>query len=275
MTAWRLLELQTSDAFTNMAMDEAILRARIQGAVPNTLRFYRWKPSAVSVGRFQNTEKEVQLENCRRRNVDVVRRITGGGTVYHDAKDEVTYSVVARKEDLGAEEIAAVYSRIYTGIAEALRILGIHADFNQGTTKACPNLTINGKKISGSAQAHRSGAFLQHGTLLSEVNLKRMFTFLRVPWAKTRTQIVSIAKNRITSINAELGKAVPAAELKEALVKGFEKAFDSKFTSGELTAGELELSEYLCQEKYATEDWNFQGRTNDQKQKDFTKGVLH
>ena len=275
LTAWRLLELETNDAFTNMAMDEAILRARIQSVVPNTLRFYRWKPSAVSVGRFQNTEKEVQMENCRKHNVDVVRRITGGGTVYHDAQDEITYSVVARKEDLEAEEIAAVYSRIYSGLAEALRILGIHADFNQGTVKACPNLTVKGKKISGSAQAHRSGAFLQHGTLLSEVNLERMFTFLRVPWAKTRMQIVSIAENRITSINAELGKTVSATELNEALVKGFEKAFDSWLMSGQLTIGELELSKHLCMEKYATDDWNFYSKTDDQKQEDFAKRVLH
>ena len=258
-----------------MAMDEAILRARVRSVVPNTLRFYRWKPSAVSVGRFQVIEKEVQLENCRKHEVDVVRRITGGGTVYHDARDEITYSVIARKEDLGAKEIAGVYSRIYAGLAEALRILGIHADFNAGTAKACPNLTVNGKKISGSAQAHRSGAFLQHGTLLSEVNLKEMFTFLRVPWAKTSMQIVSIAEKRITSINAELGKTVSAAQVNDALVKGFEKAFDIRVTRGDLTAGELELSKHLFVEKYATDDWNFQGRTNDQEQEDFARCVLH
>jgi lipoate-protein ligase A len=275
LTSWRLLELEINDAFMNMAMDETILRARIQSAVPNTLRFYRWKPSAVSIGRFQNIEKEVQLDNCRKHNVDVVRRITGGGTVYHDAEDEITYSMIARKRDLGAEEITAVYSGIYAGLAEALRILGIHADFNQGTAKACPNLTINGKKISGSAQAHRSGVFLQHGTLLSEVNLERMFTFIRVPWAQTLTQIVSVAEKRITSINAELGKTVSTSEVNDALVKGFEKALDIRLTKGELTAGELELSKHLCQEKYATDDWNFQGRTNDQKQEDSARRALH
>ena len=275
MTAWRLLELETYDAFMNMAVDEAILKARSQTIVPNTLRFYRWKPSAVSVGRFQNMEKQVQVENCRKHNVDVVRRITGGGTVYHDAQDEITYSVIARKQDLGAEDITTVYSRVYASLAEALRTLGIDADFNQGTAKACPNLTVNGKKISGSAQAHKSEAFLQHGTLLSKVNLKKMFSFLRVPWAKTRVQIVSIAENRITSINAELGKTVSAAELIEALVKGFEKALDIRLTSGQLTTGELEFSEHLCMEKYATDDWNFYGKTNDQKQENFARHILH
>lgn len=271
LTDWRLLELETYDAFMNMAVDEAILRARIRSAVPNTLRFYRWKPSAVSVGRFQDVEKEVQLGSCKRYSIDVVRRITGGGTVYHDAQDEITYGVIARKEDLRAEEITAVYARISAGLAEALRILGIDADFNQGTLKACPNLTVNERKISGSAQAHRRGVFLQHGTLLSDVNFERMFTFLRVPWAKTRVQVVSVAKNRITSINAELGRTVSVVEVNDALVKGFTKALDVKFRSGKLTAGELKLSRYLCREKYATQDWNFYGKTDEREQEDFAR----
>jgi lipoate-protein ligase A len=274
LTAWRLLELEAHDAFMNMAVDEAILRARMQSVVPNTLRFYRWKPSAVSVGRFQNIKKEVRLGNCRKHNVGVVRRITGGGTVYHDAQDEITYSVIARKQEMVAEEITVVYSTIYAGLAEALRTLGIEADFNQGTARACPNLTVNGKKISGSAQAHRKGAFLQHGTILSEVNFERMFTFLRVPWAKTRAQIVAIAKNKITSINAELGRSVSVAQVNDALVKGFEKALDVRLTRGKLTTGELALSRHLCEEKYATDDWNLHGRADEHKHGDFAGQVL-
>jgi len=257
-----------------MAVDETILRARSQSVVPNTLRFYRWNPSAVSVGRFQNLEKEVQLDNCRKHNVDVVRRITGGGTVYHDAQDEITYSVIATKGDLGAEDITTVYSKVYASLAEALRTLSIDADFNQGTAKACPNLTVRGKKISGSAQAHGRGAFLQHGTLLTEVNLEKMFTFLRVPWAKTCMQVVNVAKNKITSINAELRRKVSAEEVNDALVKGFAKALDVTFASGRLTAGELELSRRLCDEKYATDDWNLCGRADELKQEDFARKVL-
>ncbi|RLI15239.1 lipoate--protein ligase family protein, partial [Candidatus Bathyarchaeota archaeon] len=65
MTVWRLLKLETHDAFMNMAIDEAVLTARIKNLVPNTLRFYRWKPSAVSIGRFQNIQNEVLLDNCK------------------------------------------------------------------------------------------------------------------------------------------------------------------------------------------------------------------
>jgi lipoate-protein ligase A len=261
MGVWRLLKLETHNAFMNMALDEAVLRARISERVPNTLRFYRWKPSAVSVGKFQKLENEVYLENCRRLSVDVVRRITGGGTVYHDAEDEVTYSVIARTEDLGVSDVAAVYARIYAGIADVLRLLGITADFNEGDAKNCPNLTVKGKKISGSAQAHKSGVVLQHGTLLLNVDLERMFTLLRVPWAKTCMEVVGVAKKKITSVKEELGHVVSAETANNALSVGFKNAFGIQLTDGELTSFELELAEELCREKYATDDWNFYGKS--------------
>ena len=262
MALWRLLKLETYSAFMNMAIDEAIMKARIENCVQNTLRFYCWKPSAVSIGRFQNVEKEVQLDNCRKHGVDVVRRITGGGTVYHDAEDETTYSVVANKEELEALDITAVYAKIYAGLAEALEILGLRADFDKGNVKTCPNLVVSGKKISGSAQSHKKGVVLQHGTLLVDVKLEKMFTFLRVPWARTCMEIVGVAKRKITSVKKELGRNVSVEEVEEALVKGFQKALNIKLVEGKLTLYERELSEELCKEKYATEDWNLHIRSS-------------
>ncbi|MGE5556835.1 MAG: biotin/lipoate A/B protein ligase family protein, partial [Methanocella sp.] len=84
-----------------MAIDEAILQARIEDKVPNTLRLYRWQPSAVSIGRNQNPHEQVHLDAAERLGVDVVRRPSGGGTVYHDFEGEVTYAVVAKTADLG------------------------------------------------------------------------------------------------------------------------------------------------------------------------------
>lgn len=262
MAVWRLLKLETYNAFMNMAIDEAIMKARIENHVQNTLRFYCWKPSAVSIGRFQNIEKEVQLDNCRKHGVDVVRRITGGGTVYHDSEDEITYSVVANKKDLEAPDITAVYAKIYAGLAEAVKILGLRADFNKGNVKTCPNLMVNSKKISGSAQSHKKSVVLQHGTLLVDVDLKKMFTFLRVPWARTCMEVVGVAERKITSIKKELGRHVSVEEVKEALVRGVQKALNMKLVRGELTLYEKELAKKLCKEKYATGDWNFHGRSS-------------
>jgi lipoate-protein ligase A len=257
MSAWRLLRLETHNAFMNMAIDEAILASRIENRVPNTVRFYLWKPSAVSIGKFQDVENEVHLENCRKLGVDVVRRITGGGTVYHDAEDEITYSVIASKEDLATEDIVEVYSKIYRGLIEALEILGVTADFNEGNVKACPNLTVEGKKISGSAQCHKKSVVLQHGTLLLDIDLERMFTLLRVPWARTCMEVVDVAKNKITSVREQLGRKISLNEAETALKKGFGKALNSELREEKLKPFESELARELCERKYSTEDWNF------------------
>ena len=256
MEAWRLLPLETNDAFMNMAIDEAILTARVANRVPNTLRLYRWQPSAVSIGKNQNPHNELYIDNCRKMGVDIVRRISGGGTVFHSAKDEVTYSVIAQTASI-AKNIPAMYQRIYAAITDALRLVGIPADFNTGDARNCPNLTVSGKKISGSAQTIRKGAVLQHGTLLLDVDLNQMFTLLRVPWAKSCKQVVAIAKDKITSVTLELNHAVSPETTSNALIEGFKNAFGTQIVAGKLTPFEIKLSEQLCKEKYATDEWNF------------------
>ncbi|MEW6070324.1 MAG: lipoate--protein ligase family protein, partial [Candidatus Thermoplasmatota archaeon] len=79
MEVWRLLLTGYKDAFTNMAIDEAILQLVAKGKSENTIRFFSWLPSAVSIGYFQSINEKVDLESCRKNKVDVVRRITGGG----------------------------------------------------------------------------------------------------------------------------------------------------------------------------------------------------
>jgi len=260
MAVWRLLKLEVNDAFTNMAIDEAIVTARIKGLVSNTLRFYMWKPSAVSVGRFQDIANEVQQSNCRRQGVDIVRRITGGGTVYHDCDGEITYSIIAEEEDFGTTDVVQAYTKICNGLIEAAKILGVEADFNLGDPKNCPNITIQRKKISGSAQFHKGGVLLQHGTFLLDANLEKMFTFLLVPWAKTITDVVCVARERLTSIKNELGKKVSTEEAYQALVKGFEKALNVQMRQRALTVHERSLAEKLREDKFSTEEWNLRGK---------------
>ena len=268
MQTWRILKLETHDAYMNMAIDEAILRSRVNGSVPNTLRFYHWKPSAVSIGRFQKLENEVILENCHRLGVDVVRRISGGGSVFHDEAGEVTYSVIATTQDMGTRDIAEVYGKIYAAISEALRTIGIASDYSPGDVKNCPNLTVNGKKISGSAQANRSGVVLQHGTLLIDVDLPKMFTVLRVPWANSCVQVVNVAKSKITSVRNELGHPLTPETAVNAIAHGFAVTLNMQVVENvqslqeQLTVEELKLSEQLYKEKYSTKEWNFEGKTS-------------
>jgi lipoate-protein ligase A len=259
MDTWRLLPLQTNNSYMNMAIDEAILIARIAGQVPNTLRFYRWQPSAVSIGKNQIPEDEVYLDTCKRLGVDVVRRISGGGTVYHDFEGEVTYSVTAKTEDLDAADFTSVYSKIYDAITDALRLLGIPADFSSGDAKNCPNLTVNGKKISGSSQTTTRGVVLQHGTLLMSVDLPKMFTLLKLRNASC-TQAADIAKRKITSVQIELGHVITPETVANALTQGFKAILKIQLKPGELTPYEAKLANQLCREKYATEEWTFLGK---------------
>jgi lipoate-protein ligase A len=260
MQTWRLLPLETNDAFMNMAIDEAILAARVADLVPNTLRFYRWQPSAVSIGKNQNPQDEVYLDACKQLGVDIVRRISGGGTVYHDFEGEVTYSMVAKTADLDAANITKVYAKVYEAVKDTLRILGITADFSTGDAKNCPNMTVKGKKISGSSQTFTRGVVLQHGTVLRSVDLPKMFQLLKLKNA-TCTQAADIAQGKITSVQNELGHAVSVNTLANSLAQGFRIMFKMHLEPGELTASELELANKLCKEKYSTKKWNLNGKT--------------
>ncbi len=257
MSDWRLLKLETRNAFMNMAIDEAVLKARIARMVPNTLRFYRWKPSAVSIGRFQKVSEEVYVENCRRHGVDIVRRITGGGAVYHDYEGEITYSVVISEKDVGSKDVISAYNLICRGLIEAARILGVNADFNPGNPTQCPNITIDKRKFSGSAQLHKKRILLQHGTFLVQTDLEKMFTFLRVPWARSLENVLRAARKRLTSIEQELQSTVSNEGAYEALARGFQKALKIELIEEDLTDYEIGLAEELYREKYSTDIWNF------------------
>ncbi|MEJ2271008.1 MAG: hypothetical protein P8X91_00660 [Candidatus Bathyarchaeota archaeon] len=120
-----MIKPEAKDAYTNMAIDEAIMNARIKNKVPNTLRLYTWKPSAVSIGRFQKIEEQIHLKNCQKHRIDIVRRISGGGTVYHDQNGEITYSIIAKLSDLNCVnlDILSAYQKICSGLNEAVKIL--------------------------------------------------------------------------------------------------------------------------------------------------------
>jgi lipoate-protein ligase A len=138
--------------------------------------------------------------------------------------------------------------------------LGITADFSKGDAKNCPNMTVKGKKISGSSQAITRGIVLQHGTVLRSVDLPKMFTLLKLKNASC-TQAADIAKRKITSIENELGQAVTSEAVADALATGFGAVLKVELKPGELTPFELELASRLCKEKYATKEWIFEGKT--------------
>lgn len=243
-----MLPIRIDDAPTSMAIDEAILKLNAEGKSPNTVRFWRWKPSAISIGCFQSLEREVDLAVAKKYGVDVVRRITGGGAVFHDHGGELTYSVVCRQGDV-SDDIIESYRLICGGLVNGFERLGLQAEF-----RPVNDVQANGKKISGSAQTRRWGSVLQHGTVLISPDVRRMFELLKVSPEKISDKFIASVFERVTTVERELGRRPSFDEVREAMIKGFEKSFSVRLSDGELTAGELELANEL-KPKYSSEEW--------------------
>ncbi len=235
------------DAYTNMSIDEAILESIRDNKAEPTMRLYRWKPSAVSIGTFQSMEKEVNVKRCKELGVDYIRRITGGGAVYHDYEGEVTYSVIAPLEYF-PQGIHESYRLICGWVIDGLKRLGIEASF-----VPINDIVVDGKKISGNAQTRKQGVLLQHGTILYGVDARKMFSVLKVSNAKISDKMIKSVEERVTSVSSYSKASI--TELYEALLKGFTKGKDFKL--GELSGDESSRAAELAETVYSTRDWNF------------------
>ncbi len=246
VTTFRMVPFRYFTAAMNMAIDEAILDGLREGTSPPTIRFYGWDPSAVSIGRFQGLEYEVNLAACRQAGVDVVRRITGGGAVYHDRDGEVTYSILGPAA-LFPERIPDSYRFICDDVIYALQLLEIPAEF-----APINDIMVEGRKISGNAQTRRGGLFLQHGTVLYQVDVEKMFALLSVSPAKISDKLIRSVKKRVTSVCEY--RPVTMGALAEAMQTAFSR--DRAAVMGDYSPLELERAQKFAEEKYGTMAWN-------------------
>jgi Lipoate-protein ligase A len=262
---WRLLPYQTYNAFYNMAIDEAVFRETIKNKQPPTLRFFGWRPSAVSIGYFQELKNEINVERCRSTGVDIVRRITGGKAVYHQA--EITYALTAGKSDgLFPDDLVRTYEIISVCLARGLSELGIHAHLAKtGALHKRPDsspccfaepsgneLLVAGRKICGSAQMRTHGGFLQHGSLLMSFDPVETAALIRSP---ATTQPAGKLSNCVTAVNEVIASPVSPEALCKFLQKGFSDELGIGFSEGRLTPAENAMSDRLVK-KYKSDAWN-------------------
>jgi lipoate---protein ligase len=244
-STWRVIGLEARGAAENMAVDEAIAMSIAAGTSPPTIRFYTWKPGAVSLGYFQRLRDEVDLEACAAKGIDVVRRRTGGGAVYHDEHGEITYSLIA-PENLFSRDIRASYREICGGIIAGLARLGIAAEF-----RPINDVTVDGRKISGSAQTRRRGILTQHGTVLYSIDRDTMFSVLRPSEKKLTDKPVDSFAASVTCASEEGGRSID--QLYEALFAGFTAG--KQWEPGRLSDKERTDVTVLVN-KYRSEEWN-------------------
>jgi len=247
---WRLLETENYTAAANMAIDRAVLVANSEGKVPPTVRFFTWKPPAISIGYFQSLKEEVDLDVCRKLGIDYVRRITGGGAVFHD--EELTYSIVIPESHSQIpKNIIESYGRICGALMKGLKHLGIESKY-----APINDIITGGKKISGNAQTRKAKTLLQHGTILMDLDVDKMFSLLKVPNEKIKDKLIVDVKQRVTSVKQILGEDIRFNEAAEAMKIGFEEEFNVELIDGSLTEEEIELAKKFERECFSTRDWN-------------------
>jgi len=232
--------------FFNMAMDEAMLLLRGINAIEDTLRLYVMKPSAVTIGYFQSLSQSVNLEYVKEHGIPVVRRVSGGGSVYHDSLGEVTYAVVLSADSVPKDYLES-FRLICEGVVRAARRLGCEASF-----APLNDVIAYGRKLSGSAQTRKLGALLQHGTFMYATDVDTLANSLCVPGVKYGG--ASTIRKRVITVSECVGRRVSKEEAIEALIKGFAEALNVEFMRGKYSSAELELAKSL-EWKYRSREW--------------------
>lgn len=225
----------------NMALDEALLECA--GDIP-TLRLYRWRPEALSLGRFQPL---AELDHLPREIVRV-RRVTGGGALHH-REDEVTYSIIAPYELFSGKRAGprAAYFAVHAALARGLESLGVRfpptalgGEAARGHESLCYDLATefdlktSGKKLVGSAQRRRGHAFLQHGSVPVSPD----------PFARGAT-----------SLEEAVGRRPRPDEVAAAIRDGITRALEADLVPGALHDDERALAATLERERYGAASW--------------------
>lgn len=243
---WRLIKDGTASGSFNMAVDEAILRARKTEEVPSTIRFYSWDKKYISVGYFQQLTPDI-VSFCQQHDIGLVRRLTGGGCVLHD--EEVTVSIIFSKKEIRHLLASSEYYRIISECVQtALAGVGVKTQLYMGESSLsassyfCFNqpakydVMVSDKKIFGSAQFRSQDIILQQGTLRMK----------RGAYAEFGERASSLA-----DAIADLPAPKNNLAIYDILAKGFEQRLQIRFMPDTLTGNEKQLAEQLQYEKYA------------------------
>lgn len=248
-----------------MAVDEALLMSFDPEHSPPVLRTYGWNPPALSLGRFQDAAEVLDLERCRHDQVDIVRRVSGGGTIYH--ADELTYSIICTQAQIPPAASVKDSFRVLTGfLIEFYRTLGLNSCY---AVDAAPDhsslgvrtafcfagresfdILINGRKIGGNAQRRHRNVIFQHGSIPI---VNRALAGLQ--YMKERSP--AHAENSVSL--GDCGVSADVAMLTELLATAMRSHMEVKTCADGLTQVEMERSRELLANKYASTQWNLKG----------------
>ncbi len=244
-----------------MAVDESILEHIGRGEALPTLRLYAWNPPCLSLGHAQPFT-DVDVTRLKDHGWEVVRRATGGRAILHT--DELTYSVIAPGNEPRVEgSVLESYNRLAQALLLAVQKLELPVEMKEGkadtSTTSNPvcfevpstyEITVNGKKLIGSAQARKKDGVLQHGSLPLTGDLTRICQALTFENESARALAAQRLLERATTVESALERRVSWEEAGQAFIQAFEAQLGLRFESGELSASESKRADELVKEKY-------------------------
>ncbi len=265
--SWRLLlEPVPMRGAWNMAVDEAILEATGRRDCLPTLRLYAWTPACLSLG-YAQPVRDVDLGNLERNGWDLVRRPTGGRAVLH--VEELTYSVSGPVDEPRLEgTVLDSYYRLAAALLAALKNLGLPVELQEQKnqvkgavnpvcfqTPSTYEITLDGKKLIGSAQVRRRESMLQHGSLPLTGDLGRVTQVLRYPDENARRKARATLLQDATTIENALGRVISWEDASRAFIDAFTHTLDLSLKPGGLSDDENARARDLKATKYSHLDW--------------------
>lgn len=243
---WTVLRPGPLPTRLNVALDESLLDEVAAGRRGPTLRFWDWEDRATVIGSYQSYANELHPEGVAKHGIDVVRRISGGGAMFMEGGNCITYSLYAPVELVAGLSYEQSYEFLDQWVLQALHGLGVKAWY-----QPINDITSTGGKIGGAAQKRRGGALLHHVTMSYDIDADKMTEVLRIGQAKISDKGIRSAKKRVDPLRRQTG------ESREAIVEAMIDAFRARTGAvpGELTAEDLAAGERLVEEKFGTEEW--------------------
>ena len=239
---WRFVDSGFASAEKNMAFDGALFNSFIDGDSQSVFRIYGWKPKAVSTGFSQDIDSVTDREKCAADGVDVVKRMTGGGALFHSG--EISYSLVMPSEPFKAMTAEETYAKTTAFLICFYKSLGLEASYwgagaspkNIDASGFCLagrekyDIVINGKKIGGNAQKRRRGVIFQHGSIALDSSFRDGGKYIRAASPEALNESVSLS---------ELGVELSFDEAKEKLRESFEETYGVTFRESPPSAERL------------------------------------
>jgi lipoate-protein ligase A len=249
LETWRLLDLGPIDPLETQIIYDMIAQGITEGKSENTLIICWPAEPLVSLGYFQEIEKDIDLEFCKKNNIVVTRRVIGGGGVYLD-EGQMFYQLIGRTDSpTTPKAIDAYYRKFLAAPVEAYRNLGIDAEF-----KPVNDIQVEGRKISGNGAGDVGDARILTGNLIFEFNHEMMARILKVPDEKFRDKITKSLKERLSTILKETGSLPDRKAVKQDLIEQFKRHLDVDFELGELNEWEKKRMDEL-RSKYLSDEW--------------------